>query len=338
MAELRRDPLRGHYVVLAPERSLRPSDFQRPPKIILAPEKNPFLPGNESQTPPEIDAVRRNDSLPNGPGWTVRVFANRYPALQLDPDPVLTRGGGVGLFSATEAYGMQEVIVTTPDPERPLGAMQIDELDQVLSLIQHRLAVASRNERVHYALVFENRGPEAGASRHHPHLQLYAMEVVPPGVEDLRNRARRHWESRDSNLFGDVLAAELEQGDRVVRADSSFVSFAPFASRVPYEVLLLPRAQSSTFITVPPAERRRFAAHLRDLLRRLNRVLDRPPYNLLLHTAFGHDALERDSFRWHVEILPRLTIPGGLELTGGIALNPTAPEAAALDLRAASAS
>ncbi len=89
--------------------------------------------------------------------------------------------------------------------------MQIDELDQVLSLLQHRLAVASREERFNYVLVFENRGPEAGASRHHPHLQLYGMQVVPPGVEDLRNRARRHWEIRE---IGDVLVAELDQGER----------------------------------------------------------------------------------------------------------------------------
>ncbi|MEO0811251.1 MAG: galactose-1-phosphate uridylyltransferase [Myxococcota bacterium] len=334
MAELRRDPLRGHYVILAPERSKRPSDFQRPPQIILRSEQNPFLPGNEGQTPPELDAVRRNDSPPNGPGWTVRVFDNKYSALKPEPDPVLTRGGGVGFFSATEAYGTQEVMVMTPDPERPIAAMQIDELDQVFALAQHRLALAARRERVNYALLFENRGPEAGASRHHPHLQLYAMEVVPPGIEDLRVRARRHWDSRESNLFGDVLAAELDQGERVIRADSSFVTVAPFGSRVPYELLLMPRAQSCTFITVPPAERRRFAAHLRDVMQRLDRTLGRPPYNLLLHTAFRHDPLERDSFRWHVEILPRLSIQSGMEWTVSMYMNVTAPEAAAVDLRA----
>lgn len=213
--------------------------------------------------------------------------------------------------------------------------MRIEEIDQVFALVQHRLVRLSRDPRIHYCLLFQNRGPEAGASRHHPHFQLYAMELLPPGIADLRVRARQHFTDRESSIFEDTLAAELESGERVVRADSAFVSFAPFASRVPYELMVIPRAHSCSFAHVPPAERRRFAVHLRDIMRRLNAVVGRAPYNLLLHTAFETDVLDRDSFRWHLEILPRLTATGGLEWSGQMFLNTTAPEAAAVDLRKA---
>lgn len=333
MAELRRDPLRGHYALIAPERSLRPSDFKRPPQIILDLAGSPFMPGNEDQTPPEIESIRRNDTPANGPGWSVRVFPNKYAALSSEPDEVLTRGGGTSMFSATTAYGAQEVVVMTPEPERALARMSVDEIDQVLALVQHRLARLARDARIHYGLVFENRGPEAGASRHHPHLQIYAMEVMPPGINDMRIRARRYYDERESDVFGDVLQAEMTQGERIVRADAAFVTFAPFASRLPYELLVMPRAQSCCFSSVPPAERRRLAVHLRNVLLRVFIALDRPPYNLLLHTAFDSDALDRNSFRWHIEILPRLSMLGGFEWTGQMYVNATAPEAAAVDLR-----
>ncbi|MEO1173314.1 MAG: hypothetical protein AAFX94_14875, partial [Myxococcota bacterium] len=161
MAELRRDPIRGHHVLISPERSLRSSDYSRPPQIIDV-SQSPFLPGHEEQTPPEIDSVRLNDSLPNSPGWSVRVFPNMYAALSRKPSSVLTRGGGAGLFSAAEAFGSQEVMVISPEPGQEIARMRIEEIDQVFALVQHRLVRLSRDPRIHYCLLFQNRGPEAG--------------------------------------------------------------------------------------------------------------------------------------------------------------------------------
>ena len=85
MPELRKDPIVGRWVIISTDRAKRPTDFVRE-GVKIKGGFCPFCPGNESKTPPEIQAYRPN---PNGgpppqrdtPGWTVRVVPNLYPAL-----------------------------------------------------------------------------------------------------------------------------------------------------------------------------------------------------------------------------------------------------------------
>src|SRR5207244_3714418 len=75
--ELRRDPLSGRLVVVAPGRSKRPGAFRRSPLEVTPEELEtcPFCQGREERTPPET--LR----LPSGSEhWQVRVVPNLYPA------------------------------------------------------------------------------------------------------------------------------------------------------------------------------------------------------------------------------------------------------------------
>ena len=76
---------------------------------------------------------------------------------------------------------------------------------------------------------------------------------------------------------------------------------------------------------------------------KLNQCLNKPQYNLILHTApsrAGHrrsgywDTIDQD-FRWHIEILPRLTRTAGFEWGTGFYINPMPPEDSAAYLREA---
>src|SRR5207237_2423024 len=75
--ELRRDPLSGRLVVVAPGRSKRPGAFRRP-SLEVTPEELescPFCAGREERTPPET--LR----LPGGAhDWQVRAVPHLYPA------------------------------------------------------------------------------------------------------------------------------------------------------------------------------------------------------------------------------------------------------------------
>src|SRR2546425_700503 len=83
MPELRKDPVVGRWVIISTERSRRPTSF-----VPVTHEKTvhfcPFCAGNEDRTPPEIYALRPGGGPPNGPGWTVRVVPNKFPALQVE--------------------------------------------------------------------------------------------------------------------------------------------------------------------------------------------------------------------------------------------------------------
>ena len=86
MNELRVDPLTGLRSIIASARADRPGghfDLQPPPPIDAS--KDPFAPGHEDRTPPEVYAVRPDGGSPDTPGWTVRVVPNLYPALTRTP-------------------------------------------------------------------------------------------------------------------------------------------------------------------------------------------------------------------------------------------------------------
>ena len=80
------------------------------------------------------------------------------------------------------------------------------------------------------------------------------------------------------------------------------------------------------------AERAALASMLKDTLQRLNRALDRPPFNFVIHTSPVSDQ-ELEYYHWHIEILPKLTRVAGFEIGSGFYINPTPPEDAAQYLR-----
>ncbi len=139
MPELRIDPLSGHRTIVAGERSRRPGGEPRAaPAEPIDPERDPFAEGHESQTPPELYALRPGGGPANGPGWTVRVVPNLYPALdpaaEGEPDvPVPAESAGRGappLFQAMPASGAHEVIVNGPQPVLSLAELPAEQVDR----------------------------------------------------------------------------------------------------------------------------------------------------------------------------------------------------------------
>ena len=64
------------------------------------------------------------------------------------------------------------------------------------------------------------------------------------------------------------------------------LALAPFASRSPFETWILPRRHAVRFEDAS-LERvpRRWRGCLGDVLRRLDRALEQPPYSLVIHSA-----------------------------------------------------
>src|SRR5438045_5893146 len=92
MPQLRRDPITSRWVIVAPERAERPQAILRMPP---QPEQGPcpFCPGNEALTPPEL-LVHRQSGRADGPGWSLRVVPNKFPALRVET-PLRRRGHGL---------------------------------------------------------------------------------------------------------------------------------------------------------------------------------------------------------------------------------------------------
>ncbi|HEX5110094.1 MAG TPA: galactose-1-phosphate uridylyltransferase [Vicinamibacterales bacterium] len=328
MSELRKDPVTGRWVIISTERRKRPNDF-RLESVHVAPDPTcPFCEGHEHMTPRELLSHRRNGGSPNGPGWDLRVVPNQFPVLRVE-------GGldrqGEGLFDKMNGIGAHEVIIETPRHEDTLATMTDAAIEQVLWAFQERLRDLKQDHRFRYIIIFKNHGAAAGASLDHSHSQLIALPIVPREVRDEVDGARAHFASKERCVFCDIIRQELADGRRVIADSPEMVAVAPYAPRFPFETWILPRRHQPRFEDGQRHEYAALARMLGDILRRMNRMLMSPPYNLLIHSAPMSEPA--DYYHWHVEIIPKLTKVAGFEWATGFYLNPTAPEEAAQVLR-----
>jgi UDPglucose--hexose-1-phosphate uridylyltransferase len=324
LSELRVDPLTGLKTIIAAARAGRPGgqfDLVPPPPIEV--EKDPFAPGHEDQTPPEVYAVRPNGGGPDSPGWTVRVVPNLYPALAPDapnPEP----HANPDLYTAQAAAGHHEVIINAPEPVSSLTDLEPTQVEHAMEAWRERMR-AHGGCACRHLIVNERR--EAGASLPHTHAQLYALRFVPAAI----GREREHFaayavRTMGGDLLGDLVQEEVRQRSRIVAIDDEAVAVAPYASRVPFQLMIAPRRSRARFEDDGPLG----ARLLHDVLCRLKRRLGAsPPLNLWVRTAPSG----ADHFCWRIDIMPRLTHLAGLELGAGVNLCIVAPEQAAAELR-----
>ncbi len=338
MPELRHDPIQRRWVIIATERGRRPSDFAK-----LEPERSegfcPFCPGNEAKTPPEIIALRPENTKPDTEGWEVRVVPNKFPALRIEGD---ADREAVGIYDKMNGIGAHEVIIESPLHDISLAEQPLEHFQKIMRVYQMRLSDLKKDLRFRYILIFKNHGVTAGASLSHPHTQIIATPVTPRTVSMELESARRHYELKERCLFCDIIKQELQTGERVISQVDGMVALAPFASRFPFEVMVAPLEHSHDFAELSEDGIKALSKCLKDVLTRLKIALDDPPYNFMLHTSPNTESRNRRAnywvtlpadFHWHFEIIPRLVRTAGFEWGTGFYINPTPPEDAAGYLR-----
>jgi UDPglucose--hexose-1-phosphate uridylyltransferase len=325
--EVRIDPLTGLRSIIAGDRATRPGGGLRvEPGPPIDPETDPFLEGHEDRTPPEVHAVRPGGGAPDAPGWTVRVVPNLYPALTADaPDPPPPEAAPE-LFTAVAARGAHEVVVNAPQPVAHLAELEPVQVAAAMEVWRQRLRT-HREARAACVHLIVNERREAGSSLPHTHAQIYALDFVPAGIARERERFGAYaTRTMGGNLLGDLVQEEVRRRERVVAIDDEAVLLAPWASRLPFQLLLAPRRPRPRFEDEGPLG----AALLHEGLSRLGRALGAlPPLNLWVRTA----PAGADHFCWRIDVMPRLTHLAGLELGAGLNLCIVAPELAAQQLR-----
>jgi len=339
MSELRKDLISGRWVIIATERSKRPDDFR--PSVPAGPAAEapgfcPFCEGNEGKTPPEVFALRAPGTAPDSPGWTVRVVPNKFPALTPGPPPPrATRG----VYQSMEGRGVHEVIIENPNHALELVDLPVPQIRDVLRVFQMRIRAIEKELHYQYVQIFKNKGKEAGASLSHPHSQLVATPIVPKRVKEEIYGADRLFRTFKECAFCRILREEEASGARVIARTPHFTAFAPYASRFPFEMTLMPRRHSAFFADVREEELTPLAEIVKDVLARLKRTVNDPPFNMVLHQAPNPSLSPKDwpdvplKSHWHFEIIPILTKVAGFEWGTGFYINPVPPETGAEFLR-----
>ena len=315
--QLRWHPLRAEWVVYASHRQHRtflpPADY------------NPLAPTTSTEHPTEV---------PSG-NWDVAVFDNLFPAFAptaQDPPPLYV--------PTAPALGACEVVVFTQDPTASLGTLPLWHLELLLDVWADRYEELAARSEVSYVHVFENRGIEVGVTLPHPHGQIYAYPFVPPVAAQAIREQARHYAQHGRGLVEDVVAQEINGGERLIYRGKHVVAFMPAFARYAYEVWVAPLRGAPSAAALTLEERRDFARALKTVLMKYDALWQRPfPYILAFHQA-PTDGLSHPEVHVRAEFYPACRMPGrlkylaGSEIGAGVFTADTLPEAKAAELQA----
>jgi len=323
MADLRKDPTRGRWVLV------------RPPTLGLrSGDQCPFCPGHESMTPPEIVAYRKDGSPPDGPGWSVRVIPEADPYFRIEQKLVRE---GVGLYDHLSPRGATELIIESAAHDDTAATLGDVQWEQVLWMYAERIRDLKRDVRIRDILV-TRRHRVPGARILHPYSRLTAIPIIFDDVRRKLRECREYYEYKRRCVYCDIIRQEIASAERVIRQTDRFVVVSPYAPQSPFEVWILPRQHHCAYEDALTASSvPELAALLGRYFRTLAGPLDDPSFEMTLYTAPnlaakvlpGEWATIADDYHWHFEVVPsqpRARI-------GGIYVNEIAPEEAASRLR-----
>ena len=235
--------------------------------------------------------------------YDVRWFTNRWPAMDGE---------------------RCEVVLYTPEHDATFSSLGLDGARRVIDLWADRTASLGGREDVDYVLVFENRGPEVGATIAHPHGQIYAYDHVP---------------RRQASRIAGGWKPDTDPGDRLVAALDGWSAWVPHAPTFPVAIEIAPSEPQHDLPSMPPADRDALGALLIDVLARLDRLYGDPlPYMLWLNQRPTVDD-GYDDVWFNVEIVSPFRSAGvqrfiaGAEVASEEYFNPVIPEDLAGRLR-----
>jgi UDPglucose--hexose-1-phosphate uridylyltransferase len=312
--ELRKDPITGWWVATIVDRDFDRSRFARPAL--------PIDDGDDCQ----------NCRIPAGDGVRLRILKDyAFNVVGTEGERgELDRGVAQLTVSDARAAGSWRTIAAPPGEHRPLA--QVGPLAEELLLVaRDAIAEGTRTAQTDYVQVVQNWGAQAGARTNHLCLDLYDLPLIPHRVGEELGGAARFVIREGECPWCRLVREEARTRERLVWEDDSTVAFAPWGSRSPFEVWIVPRDHEADFGRVDDAGVRATAQALRQVLGGLSVSLDGPPYNLVLHTAPLRERVDA-TFHWHWEVHPRLREVAGLELGTGLPVNPVSPEAAVEEL------
>lgn len=309
-SELRWHPFLRQWVAVAAQRQDRPQ---------LPEDWCPFCPGS-GRVPDNYD---------------VYLYRNDFPAFRLE-NPEFSPAPG--LFQTTGAPGACDVVLYSPDHRLLPSELAVEQWLKVIDLWTRRTSELSAIPQIRYVSIFENTGLAIGVTMPHPHGQIYAFPFIPPLAQTELDSAERYHHEQSHCLYCRVLAAEVEDGRRLVAVNESFVAFLPFFGRFPSEMQICSRRHLAGLKDLTLAERMDLATILKVVRQKYDNLYS---FAMPLMMLLRQPPLEGEHayFHFHVDFLPiqrsatKLKYLAAVESGLGTFLNDTRPEEQAALLR-----
>lgn len=315
MAELRYNPLLNDWIMIASHRQNRPQ---------MPKDWCPFCPGS--------------GKVPDN--YTVFKYDNDFPALSQtppQPDDVAT-----DFFKVKPSYGKCEVILYSPEHTTTLPQLPVEHIEELVRLWQQRFTELSRDEKIKYIFMFENKGEPVGVTMPHPHGQIYGYSVLPKRIDEELSNSKKYLEKTGNCLICDILKNEYSEKSRVITENEDFAVILPFFADYPYGIYVISKKHRQNIAEFDGKEQHSFAEILKLATGTLDALFDKSfPYMMCMYqnpvncgdySAYNH---------FHVKFYPPMRSGDKQKFnasseTGAWAnCNPTAPEEKAEELRRA---
>lgn len=321
LSELRQDILTGEWVIFAGNRTKRPYDFIKKSVPKTSDKKEcQFCPGNEHLTTEPVYQDGDNGE------WKIRVFPNKYPAVEKTADEEYPDGEGI--YTNFYGKGIHEVIVDTPDHFEIIENFDIEHIYEVLKVLKKRYNSIFQNDYIKYVQIFKNCGPDAGASLMHSHWQIIGVPIVPGEQKNIVNSIEKYKNKTGKCLICSVINHETENKTRVVFQNEHFVAVAPYASKMSYECDIMSKEHITRFSDFNDKKLYALAEVLKCVLLSVKNIRKNICYNLCFEdTPKGYDG------HWFMKVLPRMGNLAGFEYGTSSYINPVLPEDAASYMR-----
>jgi len=290
------NPLMGHWVLVSPHRTKRPWQGQVDDSSVtnLTFDSQCYLcPGNE-----------RVGGSKNPHYSGTFVFDNDFPALFKDKSP--NKFATDELFKAEPEAGICRVFCLSPRHDLTISRMEIHDIISVVEMWIEQYRDLGSKKNINHVQIFENRGEMMGCSNSHPHGQIWANETVPDIPAQEGNCQEGYYAKHHRTMLADYVERELDDGERLIFANDTFVALVPFWAAWPYETLILPRKPIADISQLSPPQ----IIDLADALQRINirydNLFSAPfPYSMGIHQQ-PTDSEKHPHWHFHIHYFPPL--------------------------------
>ena len=327
MAEVRRHPILGEWVVVCPDRVDYVLERCQTPC--------PYCPGNEARCGVEIEVTEPPSGCADLNGG-IRVVAGSPPLFQIE-------GGlgkrAVGMCDCMESVGAHEVVIETSVHDEAMESLDDATICRLLDVLRRRSADLAKDERFRHITMFKLNTTDDSGNRVHPVWDIVATPFIPRAIKDELRGAKQYFLHKERCAFCDYIRQEAAAEERVIIKDPHTIAIVPYAARFPFEIWLMPSEHSPDFGRAGQDTSLSMARALKSIIAALKHLEHYKGYMILIHTApvrsgkQGTFATIDQDYHWHFEIRPRFNGADGIGESVGFHLNTVPSEEAARILR-----
>jgi UDPglucose--hexose-1-phosphate uridylyltransferase len=184
--------------------------------------------------------------------------------------------------------------------------MEVSDIKEVITRWQQEYTNLSSDPNINHVQIFENKGAIMGCSNPHPHGPIWAQCSIPQEVQKKVVRQKSYWDKNNSSLLGDYLQQELDDKERIVLKNKSFVVLVPYWAVWPFEAMIVPKRHVTSILELTEKEVLDYANILKALTIKYDNLFETSfPYSAGIHQA-PTDGKDNSYWHMHMSFYPPL--------------------------------